>query len=459
MYKSFNRIFFLKFKYSDDKFMKIWNEIMIYNTINKDYTFIPKKYATFLVKVILHVKNEQILGKCLTLILNIISSNNNTRARDILYKVFVKYNFIKKLISNVHSHKMMMLSYSILYKICVDESGLCIINKNNVKYLQKLFKNVNNEVFNSKKYMVINILSLLSSKSKYYKLIKKEFIKDNILNMLQTYEHIPNQNYHKIWNSSCRFISKYSSNSSIYKYQLLIDLPTIQSIVKYLQIHLVNNKNINKNTIHALIYIKNMLRTRQFHHIFFLSKGIELIYDIFESLSINSNIMYIILKDISSLLYLNDYRTTSIHIACRNQSLKSVKDIINNGNESINTVDYINDNYLHVALQYCNMTLVKYLILSGINPQNTNTMNILKDIPYCSNEVTTCVNILSIIYDIEISKNIEIFIKMLNINENIPHIICQFININDYIDYKYIQNNYSNLLDNTDDDIFESLIS
>ena len=42
MYKSFNCIFFLKFKYSDDKFMKIWNEIMIYNTINKDYTFIPK---------------------------------------------------------------------------------------------------------------------------------------------------------------------------------------------------------------------------------------------------------------------------------------------------------------------------------------------------------------------------------------------------------------------------------
>ena len=48
MYKPFNRIFFLKFRYSDDNFIKIWNEIMIYNNINKDYAFIPKKYAIFL---------------------------------------------------------------------------------------------------------------------------------------------------------------------------------------------------------------------------------------------------------------------------------------------------------------------------------------------------------------------------------------------------------------------------
>ena len=456
MYKTFNRIFFIKFRYSEDNFMKIWNEIMIYNSINNEYTFIPKKYAIFLVKVILYVKNEQILVKCLTLLLNIISSNNHTGTRDMLYKVFVKYNFIKKLLSNVHSHKMMMLSYSILYNICSTESGLCIINKNNVKYIQKLFTNVNNEVFNSKKYMVINILSSLSSKSKYYKIIKKEFIQDNILNILQTYEYKPDKHYHKIWNSSCRFISQYSLNCSIYK--LLIDLPTIKSIIKYLQIHLVNNKNINKNTIHALKYIKNMLRIRKFHHIFFLSRGIELIYDIFESLSINSNIMYMILKDISTLLYLNDYRTTSIHIACRNHGLDSVKEIINNGNESINTVDYINDNYLHVALQHCNMILVKYLILSGINPQDTDTTNLLKDIPYCANEIITCVNILSIIYDTEIRKNIEILSKMLNINEDIPNIICQFININDYIDHKYIKNNYSNLLDNTDNDILQTFI-
>ena len=67
--------------------MKICYEIMIYNSINNEYTFIPKKYAIFLVKVILYVKNEQILVKSLTLLLNIISSNK-------------AYHFIKIIIRN-----------------------------------------------------------------------------------------------------------------------------------------------------------------------------------------------------------------------------------------------------------------------------------------------------------------------------------------------------------------------